>query len=517
MPAVVQDAQPSSTTNLSTEEMQQSLKKKDSIIPPSSASASPKKAMPSLIADDVSGSALRLLHALVAASSGGEALARCTPPAVPILVGALQWGGAAAVLAVETLKRGLSTSNRSRDLLVGSALNTGLLTLLLNKLDWRSRRVSGEGISLFSTSPGGGGSSGGGGSAHDGSAAAAASVAGDEASDEAVQRVLFVDVINLMALEGQYANQVRSVLDVSEIWAAYRGQRHDLFLPSGGTATHGVVGLLKGPEKARFALPAPEPASAAGVEVGEQEQGLSSIDPGVKTVAGEGTVIIPTPPSDDDAGLGEMAGMRGIEADVKVFGSPEEEPLLGGAGFNAEESTYSEFVAGGTTAGDVSAGINSEENTRTAVSDKNNNVAAVLAESQFPKETSPHLNTSTNTSCALPINERDLVQPAVVVDSSASDPLSAGTTSPSPRLAAATIPRVAPSARPPQVTDKPKEVPAALSPQKAPSQVPAAAPAAPAAAPGSSSPAQNQELSPTKAFIDPLSALGSFNGGDNSD
>ena len=322
-----------------------------------------------------------------------------------------------------------------------------------------------------------------------------------------MQRVLFVDVINLMALEGQYANQVRSVLDVSEIWAAYRGQRHDLFLPSGGTATHGVVGLLKGPEKARFALPAPEPASAAGVEVGEQEQGLSSINSGVKTVAGEGTVIIPTPPSDDDARLdelGEMAGMKGIEADVKVFGSPEEEPLLGGAGFNAEESTYGEFVAGGITGGDVSAGINNEEDTRTAVSDnKNNNVAVVPAESQFQKEPSPPLSTSTDTSCALPINERDLVQPAVVVHSSASDPLSAlsaGTTSPSPRLAAAPIHRVAPSARPPQVTDKPKEIPAALSPQKSPSQVPAppaAAPAAPAAAPGSSSPAQNQELSPT--------------------
>lgn len=88
-------------------------------------------------ADDVSGSALRLVHALAAGDTAGEALARCAPPAVPVLMGALQWGGAASVLAVETLKRGLAATNRSRDLLVGAALAAGLLPELLRRLDWR--------------------------------------------------------------------------------------------------------------------------------------------------------------------------------------------------------------------------------------------------------------------------------------------------------------------------------------------------------------------------------------------
>lgn len=196
-------------------------------------------AMMVLPADDVSGSALRLLHALASAPSAGEALARSSPPSVPVLVAAMQWGGAAAVLAVETLKRGLAGGNRSRDLLVGAALGAGLLQLLLQRLDWRRSSRNGDTISA----------------------------AGDEASDEAVQRVLFVDVINLLALEGAYASQVRAVLDASEVWAAYRGQKHDLFLPAGGSsAVHGVAGLLRGPETARFALPAPPVIASAANE-----------------------------------------------------------------------------------------------------------------------------------------------------------------------------------------------------------------------------------------------------------
>ena len=42
--------------------------------------------------------------------------------------------------------------------------------------------------------------------------------------DEAVQRVLYVDVLNFLTLEGAYAPEVRALLDPSEVWAAYRGQ-----------------------------------------------------------------------------------------------------------------------------------------------------------------------------------------------------------------------------------------------------------------------------------------------------
>ena len=44
---------------------------------------------------------------------------------------------AGSVLALETVKRALVLSNRSRDLLVAALLSGGLLPLLLRKLDWR--------------------------------------------------------------------------------------------------------------------------------------------------------------------------------------------------------------------------------------------------------------------------------------------------------------------------------------------------------------------------------------------
>ena len=43
---------------------------------------------------------------------------------------------------------------------------------------------------------------------------------------------------------GSYSAQVDGLLAASPVWAAYRDQRHDMFLPSGATADGGVVGLL---------------------------------------------------------------------------------------------------------------------------------------------------------------------------------------------------------------------------------------------------------------------------------
>lgn len=42
-----------------------------------------------------------------------------------------------SVLALETLKRALAPANRWRDSLVASCLAAGLVTLLLQRLDWR--------------------------------------------------------------------------------------------------------------------------------------------------------------------------------------------------------------------------------------------------------------------------------------------------------------------------------------------------------------------------------------------
>ena len=35
------------------------------------------------------------------------------------------------------------------------------------------------------------------------------------------------------------------LLSESEVWAAFRGQKHDLFLPAGGPPDAGVAGLLQ--------------------------------------------------------------------------------------------------------------------------------------------------------------------------------------------------------------------------------------------------------------------------------
>ena len=77
---------------------------------------------PPAAADDLSGSLLRLLHQLASCGAAAEALARCAPPAVPPLLGAMCWGTGAAVLSLETLKRALAPSNRWRDSLVSGCL-----------------------------------------------------------------------------------------------------------------------------------------------------------------------------------------------------------------------------------------------------------------------------------------------------------------------------------------------------------------------------------------------------------
>lgn len=51
-----------------------------------------------------------------------------------------------------------------------------------------------------------------------------------------MERVLAVELLHLLAAEGTYGAQVSAQLDVSDVWHAYRDQKHDLFLPAGGTA-----------------------------------------------------------------------------------------------------------------------------------------------------------------------------------------------------------------------------------------------------------------------------------------
>lgn len=102
--------------------------------------------------------------------------------------------------------------HRFRDLLVEAALRHGVVPLLLARLDWRASAPGGA-SSPPKSSPAGGASVAAGGSSGRGDAAAAGS-GGDR--DEAVARVLAVDVLHLLAAEGAHAAQVqqrfRSVL-----------------------------------------------------------------------------------------------------------------------------------------------------------------------------------------------------------------------------------------------------------------------------------------------------------------
>ena len=50
--------------------------------------------------------------------------------------------------------------------------------------------------------------------------------------DEAVERVLAIDVIHLLAAEGSHSDAVNEQLSTSEVWQAFSQQRHDLFLPA---------------------------------------------------------------------------------------------------------------------------------------------------------------------------------------------------------------------------------------------------------------------------------------------
>ena len=51
-----------------------------------------------------------------------------------------RWGLAGSILALETLKLAMAPINRARDILVGQALQAGLVPVLLAKLDWRRER-----------------------------------------------------------------------------------------------------------------------------------------------------------------------------------------------------------------------------------------------------------------------------------------------------------------------------------------------------------------------------------------
>ena len=49
-----------------------------------------------------------------------------------------------------------------------------------------------------------------------------------------MERVLAVEVLHLLRAPGAYSVSVNDTLGASEVWQAYKHQKHDLFLPSAG-------------------------------------------------------------------------------------------------------------------------------------------------------------------------------------------------------------------------------------------------------------------------------------------
>ncbi|GKD88090.1 hypothetical protein Tco_1363597, partial [Tanacetum coccineum] len=67
-------------------------------------------------------------------------------------------------------------------------------------------------------------------------------------------------VLHAFAMEGAHCTKVRDILDSSEVQAAYKDQKHDLFLPSNAQkASAGIAGLIENSSSSRltYSLTAP--------------------------------------------------------------------------------------------------------------------------------------------------------------------------------------------------------------------------------------------------------------------
>ncbi|CAH9079869.1 unnamed protein product [Cuscuta europaea] len=184
-------------------------------------------------------SCLRVLHQLAASTTCAEAMAATsvgTPQVVPLLMKAIGWQGG-SILALETLKRVVSAGNRARDALVAQGLKVGLVDILLALLDWRAGGRNGL----------------------------CSQMKWNE-SEASIGRVLAIEVLHAFAAEGAHCMKVRDILNASDVWSAYKNQKHDLFLPSNAqSAAAGVAGLIENSSSSRltYAITAPPPPQSA--------------------------------------------------------------------------------------------------------------------------------------------------------------------------------------------------------------------------------------------------------------
>ncbi|KAI4335805.1 hypothetical protein L6164_014414 [Bauhinia variegata] len=196
-------------------------------------------------------SCLRVLHQLAASTTCAEAMAATsvgTPQVVPLLMKAIGWQGG-SILALETLKRVVVAGNRARDALVAQGLKVGLVEVLLGLLDWRAGGRNGL----------------------------CSQMKWNE-SEAAIGRVLAIEVLHAFATEGAHCSKVREILNSSDVWTAYKDQKHDLFLPSNAqSAAAGIAGLIENSSsRLTYALTAPptqpRPPSSASDSNGNEDQ-----------------------------------------------------------------------------------------------------------------------------------------------------------------------------------------------------------------------------------------------------
>ncbi|XP_024523013.1 dnaJ homolog subfamily C GRV2 isoform X1 [Selaginella moellendorffii] len=187
-------------------------------------------------------SCLRVLHQLASSTVCAEAMATSglgSPQVVPLLVKAIGWQGG-SVLALETLKRVTAAGNRARDALVAQGLKVGLVEILLGLLDWRAGGRNGLCQQMKWNE-----------------------------SEASVGRVLAVEILRAFGEEGAHSARVQEILNLSEVWNAYKDQKHDLFLPSNSQmAAAGIAGLIEGSTAGvTYSLPAPSGAKSPRVKV----------------------------------------------------------------------------------------------------------------------------------------------------------------------------------------------------------------------------------------------------------
>ncbi|KAK2645789.1 hypothetical protein Ddye_020984 [Dipteronia dyeriana] len=183
-------------------------------------------------------SCLRVLHQLAASTTCAEAMAATsagTPQVVPLLMKAIGWQGG-SILALETLKRVVGAGNRARDALVAQGLKVGLVEVLLGLLDWRAGGRNGL----------------------------CSQMKWNE-SEASIGRVLAIEVLHAFATEGAHCTKVRDILNASDVWSAYKDQKHDLFLPSNAqSAAAGIAGLIENSSsRLTYALTAAPPPQSA--------------------------------------------------------------------------------------------------------------------------------------------------------------------------------------------------------------------------------------------------------------